>query len=659
MWDQNYKNGFGIFTNSDGSQYIGMFKYDRMIDYNPNGIVTNSNLNKVASRKPTTIRSIPPDSEEKDKQTAGGNSGTDNIISRKLSSTNHQVSDKNNKFAGNLDIIPEEEAGANTNKPQEKPNQSQPSMGTQDLSTVNIQSQIGKNVVSNRVAKESEFNPYKVLLDITDLIECEPEIEASLREIENTMLRVNSEIKIWYKMYVNKEFAKDRDGDKSHNSKIEKGSSHLLTDENRRGTITSQPFNIPDTFNNDLGYALEIKELWRFLRDCNITSSEFTLATFNRLFYKGPKNYIEMFMVPEELDTKYLYEYIYKMIQKSKDEFCLKFRDKLSGTLPEPTNSGATINYKVDDIEITFDIHNKRQVILLRQFSEAIIRIAYLKYLNFDAPLHVKVRKLIDEHIKKNALFKRLNPTNKSQIYTESSVNTSVVLDIKVKNLDSGIENFTSTYEAELKAIFKELYQKSTFNPKKFDMTITFRFLYENIIKKCPQFSSFLEKYRFVELINTFHNDKKIITEETKNTKEIITYIENLLDIDMIFYEFCEVIFFISKKFFINNNYPDNKNNYFEIFRILDDQIKKLEYIYENKDRYNYYYPKQKQHIAFEIILENKRLKEEEEKKKAEEVKRYMMERKLLQLEDVNIVPEDENGEEDEYDEDEDDTYLN
>jgi hypothetical protein len=652
MWDQNYKNGFGIFTNSDGSQYIGLFKNDRMIDYNPQGIVTNSSLGTVVNKK--GVRPITPNSN--DDKPKNSNSTSANPLVNKGSSSNIQP-EKTNKFTGNLDIIPEEDQHAAPRKlsMKEVDRGSQSQLpNPNDMTNSSIQQQIGKNVISNRAAKESEFNPYRVLLDVTDLIECEPEIEASLKEVENIMLRANSEIKQWYKMYVNKEYARDIgvDGDmnKSRGSKI------MNAEEQRKVTAaSSQLCVISENYANDLGFAMEIKELWRFLRDCNITGADFTLAQFNRLFYKGPKNYIEMFMVPEELDNKYLYEYIYKMIEKSKDEFSFKHRDKLNNNQVDQHFLDSI--YKVDDIDITFDIHNKRQVILLRQFSEAIVRIAYLKYLNYDVPIHVKVRMLIENNIRTNALFKRLKRKDKSQIYTESSVNTSVVLDIKVKNVDSGMEQFISTYEAELKAIFKELYIKSTFSPKKYDMTITFRFLYENIIKKCPQFNSFLEKHKFVELINAYHKDKMVISDENKNTKEVFTYIENLLDIEMIFYEFCEVIFFISKKFFQNNNFSEKKQqNHFEIFKILDDQVKKLEFIYEGKEKYVYYYPKQKNHLAYEIILENRRLKEIEERKKAEEVRRYMMERKLLQLEDNNIVPVDDDGEEDEEDEEE-DTY--
>jgi hypothetical protein len=650
MWDQNYKNGFGVFTNSDGSQYIGLFKNDRMIDYNPQGIVTNTNLAAVTGKK-GTVRAITTDENK-----AKNSSSSIAPVTNKLSSTNN-VSDQPNKFKGNLDVIPEEEqllSNKATVKESEKGNQSSQANLTNDISNAVVQTQIGKNVVSNRVAKESEFNPYRVLLDITDLIECEPEIEASLKEIENIMLRTNSEIKQWYKMYVNRENVRDiREGDEQpRGSRIH---ASAIADEVRKATATSQPILISEDYTNDLGFAMEIKEFWRFLRDCNITGADFTLAQFNRLFYKGPKNYVEMFMVPEELDTKYLYEYIYKMIQKSKDEFSFKFRDKLNNNHIEQPIVDAI--YKVDDIDITFDIHNKRQVILLRQFSEAIIRIAYLKYLNYDSPLHIKVRMMIDNCIRTNPIFKRLKRKDKSQLYTESSMNSSVVLDIKVKNVDSGMDLFISSYENELKSIFKELYIKSTFTPKKYDQTITFRFLYDNLIKKCPPFHSFLEKHKYVELINVYHKEKMIISDENKNSKEAVTYIENLLEIEMIFYEFCEIIFFISKKFFQNNNFSEKKQqNYFEIFKIIDDQVKKLEFIYEDKDKYVYHYPTLKNHLAYEIILENKRLKEIEERKKAEEVKRYQTERKFLQLEDNNIVPLDDENEEDEEDE-EDDTF--
>ena len=53
--------------------------------------------------------------------------------------------------------------------------------------------------------KFRESNIFQNLVDIKDLIECDPEIEGNLRDIENTLLRNLSEMKLWYRYYVNKD----------------------------------------------------------------------------------------------------------------------------------------------------------------------------------------------------------------------------------------------------------------------------------------------------------------------------------------------------------------------------------------------------------------------------------------------------------------------
>jgi hypothetical protein len=638
MWENNSKNGFGIFTNQDGIQTIGLYKYDRLLEQITIVNPIRTEKRKITRRTIASTNSL----EEREKTVKDLNTS---IRSNNLSISQTQDQKKN---IVNLDVIPEGDELNHTHNRKEidNVNISQSNLVNGDLSSSSLQM---KNNLSkaNNVPKESEINPYHTLIDLSDLIEIDQDIESNLKEIENVLLRYNSEIRTWYKMYANKDFHKDPKLDQSHSSKIE--SNKILTNlDDKKLSYIPQPIINENIYNNDLGFAMEMKEFWRFIRDCNLLNADFSLSQFNRLFYRGIRNHIEMFMLPEELDSKYIYEYIYKMIQKSKDEFCLRYRDKVKIDLEQSNPS-----YMVGDIDVVFDIHNKRQVILLRQFSEALVRIAYLKYYHYDSPLHVKLKMLIENSIKTNILFKRLYKRDKSILYTESSVSASVVLDIRVKNVDLDIEPFMNTYELELKAIFKELYSKSQLSLKKNDSTLTYRFFYESIIKRCSQFNSFLEKHKYVELINAFHKEKMIFS-DNKNSKEAFSYIEALLDSEMIFYEFCEVVFFIGKKYFQQSG---SEKSFFEIFKLLDDVIRRLEPLYEAKDKYYLTFPKLKHHITYEHILEAKRIKEEEERRRAAEVKRFIMERKLLQLEDFNIIPEVKKESEDEEEEDEDSGY--
>lgn len=49
-----------------------------------------------------------------------------------------------------------------------------------------------------------EENPFRKLIDITDLMELEANGEETLKEVQNVLLRHNSELKSWYRDYSRK-----------------------------------------------------------------------------------------------------------------------------------------------------------------------------------------------------------------------------------------------------------------------------------------------------------------------------------------------------------------------------------------------------------------------------------------------------------------------
>ena len=173
-------------------------------------------------------------------------------------------------------------------------------------------------------------------------------------------------------------------------------------------------------------------------------------------------------------------------------------------------------------------------------------------------------------------------------------------------------------------------------------MTITYRYFYTNIIQKSQIFSPFIDIYHFVELINFWHKEKIIFTELNKKTKDIFSYIENLLDIEFIFFEFCEMIFYLSMKYFkLKFIHHETKENYMEIITHMSDLIRSMEPIYVSQEKFKYSFPKDlPHHKAYETILETKKQKEEEELRKKNELKRLDFERKFMDLEDANALPE-------------------
>lgn len=715
-WDQNYKHGYGIFTFYDGSHYMGRFNSDRMIDYNTLGVYAPVTTTKVPETTKSTFnsnrglprRSFAPKSEDESAQTKQDKF---NSTSNSTSIADKEVKEKP-KIVTNLEAIPEgnellvssntKETASNfqiknfsptTNNPAlPNPNITSSSILQENLSITNKPG----NVISNKASKESESNLFKTSMDITDIIECEPEIEKSLREVENILLRHLSEIKRWYLYYTNKDKDSLKDGDGIfENSLKQTNTLNIYLDKYNKTDVedkkkfqsgaailpnVEKPHTISDgIYNNDLGFCMELKDLWKFIRECKILSSDFTLAQFNRIFFKGPKNYIEMFMCPDDIDQKKLYDYIYLMINKSKKEFYTKHRqhvekkkvgDTVTTIVEIPTGpnaiahdkntnfSHANLNYMPSDLEINFDIHNKRQVILLRQFYEAILRIAYLKFFDLNQPLNVKLNMLIDNYIKFNPHFKKVpRKQNVTSHFGDSSVNSSI-LDMKVKTFETNLEYFLSTFDIKLRQIFKQLYLKSTPVPKKHDMTITYIFFYESIVLNCKPFADSIDRYKYVELVNLYHKDKIIITEDNKSTKEIFTYIENLLESEMIFFEFCEMVFYISRNYFMFSNIQENKNHYEEAIRMISDVLNKKELYKVNKEKYDYSFPKLPNHVAYEKILEMKRQKDEEEQKKRDEIKRVKIERSFMMNEDLNVLPKEDDEENlESYEEDEISSY--
>lgn len=492
-----------------------------------------------------------------------------------------------------------------------------------------------KTVFTHKTVKESEQNPFRTLLDIADIIETEPEMENCLKDVENTLLRYLSEIKLWYRIYTNKDV--NNLEDTSHQKDNNNQKSNHATTEIKDETILD---------NNDIGFAMELKDLWKFIRDSNILSIDFSLANFNRIYFRGPKNYIEMFLCPDEIKlySKEYFDYVSNMIQKSKEDFMFRNRDKF---INSPNLSSiqsqdlSNLLFKPSEIESNIDIHYKKNIILLRQFFESIVRIAYLKYFQSKEPLHKKIKMLIDECIKTNPNLKR--NAKKSNTH-DSSLNSTLILDMKAKIFEYSFDLFIKENDQKLKKIFHNLFVKATNSYKKTDITITYRFFFDNLIMKSSMFQNLFDKFKFTELMTIYHKEKININEENKLSKEVTFYIESLFDCEIIYYEFCELVFFTCRKYVTENNIIEKKEK--DTFnKILDHFIQvsnKADSIYNLTDRYIYHYPKLPNHKKYEALIEADKQRKMIEEKKRMELKRLEMERNLISLEDINILPSNE-----------------
>ena len=93
-------------------------------------------------------------------------------------------------------------------------------------------------------------------------------------------------------------------------------------------------------------------------------------------------------------------------------------------------------------------------------------------------------------------------------------------------------------------------------------MTITHNFFYKNIVLNSPNLSKLFEnKMNYIDLITVYFKEKKFQGEF--DDEEIYKYVDGIFSYEMIFREFCELIFYISRKYFyfynIDTEEEDNK----------------------------------------------------------------------------------------------------
>jgi hypothetical protein len=144
---------------------------------------------------------------------------------------------------------------------------------------------------------------------------------------------------------------------------------------------------------------------------------------------------------------------------------------------------------------------------------------------------------------------------------------------------------------------------------------------------------------------NTINNTINTIDKNKINIKYKL-----LLSNELIYFEFCEIIFHIAYSILNLSNFS------FFIIQIKNCINNLVHYYKKNKKDKNFiFYPETKKHKKINILI-NKR---NEQKRKEElinlEKKRYIKERNCLQDEDINVYNEDE---EEEYNSMEDDDYY-
>jgi hypothetical protein len=379
-------------------------------------------------------------------------------------------------------------------------------------------------------------------------------------------------------------------------------------------------------------------------------------------------------------DFPKIYDFLFKRIKQSKFSFDSKYKSQIDqntlllyGKVNVNNNMDFMNEENMEELD-DFNLHEEKNVILLRYFYEIIIRIAYLRFSSESKlPLEKKVKLLID--ILKSYF------RGKRKTSLDISINASIIIDPKLRNFDNILESYIHNHHEILKDIFTELYKYNCdiYKPfRTFDMTITHKFFFEKIIMNTKNISKLFEnKMNYIELITIYFREKKFQTRDNTNFDELFQYIEDVFNYEMIFREFCELLFFISRKYFIyykiDTEEEDNKGRNIKeednvgteendrdkkkkktrkkkksedvdlYMIIIKDIIEAKNLVIQNPriDPVNKYkYPKLNTHNIIERLHEEERLRKLEEERRAKDKIRYEKEREAFKNEDINIYKE-------------------
>ena len=713
FWKNNKKDGFGIYYYFDKTKYIGNFKDDIMIDKltkeQIKALINKNNNDNLPLNNEGSTRSILSKNRLLTKMIK--NVITDNIKPSE-SSTNVNANNINEKkITKNKENKEIEEEKKNEKTIKEK------------------KDRINKNI-----------DEIKIPLFLTDIIEVDPNIKKYLKSLDNILLRNLSLITHIYLVACGKEdikssdigmstvisdgrsvFAKPNITIKTNGNTVEQKKTGALEEQQQWNQGENEEkkekaIDYDNVYNNDFYFCLDFKNIWKLARDCGLISPEFSLAQINRIIFQNKDNYIDMFYIPKYFENNNknkevfgkIYDCIYQKIFKAKNDFSNRYKiqiDKFNQLTNEVIiDVPDEENYKAKNIyEDDFNYHEEKNIILLRYFYEILIRIAYYKY-NDEPELTIENRVKI--------LFDNLKTYFRNKKKSGSDLSTMMIsfLDPKIRNPEKALDDYITKNYIILQNLFNDLYLYSCDNEnciKTYDMTITYRFFYENIILSNESFSKIFEnKMHYIDLITLFFKERKITSLNIDNINipsiDLFEYIENVLDCEMIFREFCELIFFISRKYFsfygiiieeeqepkkhkfdvehkkekkklkkklkkedddnlggesaLNENKVENGNGeneeklktedfYMKVIKEVEktknELIEKSKYEGINK----YFYPTLKNHTIIARLIEEERLRKIEEERREKDRIRYTKERTIFKEEDINVYQE-ENEEE-------------
>ena len=497
------------------------------------------------------------------------------------------------------------------------------------------------NNINEKIEKDfgklnlNKFEPY---LDLRDLILLDKNIKQDLLEIENFLLRYLTTIRRIYSIYLKFSLDENKENDELVFSKI--NIENPFSIKNNIKLNYQNPNNnqviIPEQIKtNEVSFCISLKDIWFHFRDNGILNENFTIKLFDEIFYNGKNNNYNLYLIPDYInEPKDIYNYVDSMVYEAKVNFMYQYQNYL-----EYYYKGKNLENHFKILEkkkfiIENSIHYKNNIILPRLFHECLIRCAFIKYYESNEKITDKLKKIINltiqPKVKKNrSSFSRLDQSFNSQTFA-----TETKLKLQERTL---INDFIKNFYIDIQKIFKKLYYIYCSSPSKNNQSISYRFIYNFIIKKSSFLISLIpSKLVFCELITYFYKEKANFNNEElkKSPKKLLLYIENLFDNEIIEYEFFELVYLICKKYFSANNLQGTKKEYKHIINVLNiimDNSKKLLHNHTKKEK---------------LIIRIKQLEEEEKRKKIES-ERFNKERKNMSNEDLNVYNENEEYEED------------
>ena len=452
------------------------------------------------------------------------------------------------------------------------------------------------NMTAKRVETNIlKLNPYTKFINIDDQIGNMPKGKPLLDKICEVLLRHNSSIKTWFKIY----------------SKRLAGNEEEFKD----------------------GFFMRLNSFHKFLNDNRLVNGKLSLIHFNRCFEQGYKN-------------RFLLDYNKPYLNKLICE--VKKMDWDANTDLEITNGQQSDKQKDIAQEAKYleeygqerifaaDVNNPDRPMLLRHFVDAIVRALYLKnsgFANFPT---------FQEHM----LANRVGPIMSNKMRPKQIISDEeAILEKAKKIIDHYTIKFRKIYDTIVKNIKEPMYSHKLMMIKHFLWFLQqFGFIDYDVFEDKQMFWHVVERNDDPEQ-SVFKIIKKSVGRKPTDPfwKIMKDRLTSKSMIELTYEDFCEhFIIFFSKK-----NQQNSKSNIFERkFRItMDETFKNIaeqmeDYFNTNMRKEPIHYPITKKDKDLKNISEIKEQKARalEAKKKAQKEKENeFKERKLLQKFDYDI----------------------